>query len=120
MDTVSDEPVVHRDIAGNQIKLDDFVLYATTQGHSSTLKFGRVSRLADRPSAYVVNSPGKMFPTLRLITVSRHWNGTWHLQKNGREVTVDRLEQVMIVPRASVPPDVLALLGKEEDYVPFG
>ncbi len=110
----------HLDVTKRQIKPGDFVVYTSTQGRSAVLKFGRVTQLAERDGAYVGKEERTKFPTLRLVTVSRHWSQGWRLQKNGGEVTVDRLEQVMVITHEQVPVEARPLLKTEKDYVPYG
>ena len=94
--------------------MGDYVSYATMIGHSARLRFGVVTRLAERSHRW----NGKSVPTLRVIAAD--WqqysrpSGTWSTGgaplKNGGEVTLGELERVVVLGRSNMPRALLEVL----------
>jgi hypothetical protein len=108
-----------KDMAGNHIQPGDYIVYAALWDRSATLKYGRVTRLAERKSAYTYTNQDRVpVPTIRVISVDRssHWEDgkylgvVWHVQKDGKEVALGELERMLVIDRHQVPKDVRELL----------
>jgi hypothetical protein len=100
----------HKDIAGQEIKVGDYICYAALWDRSATMKFGKVTRLADRDEAYVYNRERKKIPTIRLRSVDRDWHDKWKVQAKGKEITLGYLDRLIVVPAELVPPAAKELL----------
>lgn len=105
----------HFDIANNEIKPGDFVIYSALWDRSATLKYGIVTRLAKRGSSRYLLESEKY--TVRVLSVDRNWSGktkitTWELQKKGKEVTLGFLDRMLVVPSTLVPIQAKEVLQK--------
>ena len=99
--------VEHKDLAGNDIRVGDYVAYAALWSRSAVLKFGIVVALKERGNT----------GTIGVITVDRSWmwgatppRRIWELQNNGREITLGFTDRCIVVSGSSVPNEVLGLL----------
>lgn len=105
---------MHRDSTGREIRVGDYICYSAMRSQSCKLKFGKVLATPVRKPFY----SDKEVPTLRVSTAmeSHHWkNGKfieneWHLQKDGKSVTLDKLENVLVIPASILPAPLLTLL----------
>jgi hypothetical protein len=104
--------IEHRDIQGAPIKVGDIVCYAALWSRSATLRYGRVTELAERKERSWDDS--EPIPTLRVVTVDRNYNDQWEFQNKGRPVTLSFLDRMMVVPDEMVAPDALTLLRSTE------
>lgn len=101
---------MHEDIAGMPICIGDYIIYAALWDRSATLKYGKVTRLAERDEAWTGNPDRKKVPTLRLRSVDRDWHGKWELQRGGKETTLGFMDRLMVVLPAQVPEEARSLL----------
>lgn len=99
---------MHEDIAGMPICVGDYIIYAALWDRSATLKYGKVTRLAERDESWRSGSDKKL--TLRLRSVDRDWDGKWELQRGGKETTLGFLDRLMVVLPAQVPEEARSLL----------
>lgn len=108
----------HIDVVGNKIREGSFVAYSASIGRSAILKFGIVTRLAERDVAHSGYDDDTRY-TVRLITVDRHdkqinddgTRGTWKLQNKGNEITASYMDRLLVVSAShQLPPGVRELL----------
>lgn len=109
-----DKMTTHLDIAGKRIEVGDFILYAALWDRSATLKYGLVTKLAEREESWVpaLRGPGKV-PTIRAISVDRGWHHEgrrWSLQKQGKPITLSFTDRMLAVGVADVPAEVRTML----------
>lgn len=92
----------HRDLAGVEVKIGSYVAYAASLGRCPILKYGVVTRLAERKDTWNED----MRPTIRVITVERDERFTgvgkpkgisWEIQKKGQEIALGFLERLIVV-----------------------
>lgn len=110
--TIRDNTCEYLDVAGMEIGVGSYVVYAASLGQSNVLKFGKVTKLVDRE-----NRGGDVVsyePTVRLVTVERDWRGGWNIQKNGKAVALDRMHTILVITEGQVPPMAKRLLDGEE------
>lgn len=101
----------HVDAFKREIHVGDYIAYAALWSRSATLKFGIVTRLADKDNAYTPDKliPDKV-PTIRARTVDRNWGNDWEIQSKGKEITLGYLDRLIVIDRDSVPEEIKALL----------
>lgn len=106
----------YKDLAGNDIRVGDYVVYSALWDRSAVLKFGKVERLAEREANWYRKKPEA---TIRVRTVDRHteWRDGkplkeyWMLQKQGQETTLGFLNRMLVIGSEHVPPDALRVLN---------
>lgn len=92
----------HYDLADIQIRVGNFVVYAASWGRCPVLKYGIVTRLAERKDW---RKEDELTPTIRVISVDRSpiWiNGKnmgfkWELQKDGQEIALGFMDRLLVV-----------------------
>jgi hypothetical protein len=92
----------HYDIADNPIYPESFVIYAALWDRSATLKYGIVTRLAEKESPGYLRRENEKY-TVRLLTVDRDYDRKWEVQKDGNEVALGFLDRMLVVPKDRVP-----------------
>ena len=102
------------DRTGREIHPTDLIAYAASQGDSPTLKFGRVQKLKESKPRW--KGDEETHPKLGILSIEfgYDWNSgsrevCWHLQNNGKEVTITP-DKVIVVPTAALSPEMLNLL----------
>lgn len=100
-----------QDIAGQQITVGCVVVYGVSRQSSAELKYGIVTRLAQRKDGY-----GEPTPTIRVVSVdcSWHWHEhsrEWKPQRDGREIALANLDCMLVVPWEQVPEGARAALA---------
>ena len=106
-----------KDALGRDITVGDFVCYSAMLSQSCKMKFGKVTKLATRKGWY---GSGEEVPTLRVKTAldSHFWekgthkfnDGAWHLQNDGKPITIDKLENVVVIQPEMLPQAALDIL----------
>lgn len=129
----------HLDMAGKPILAGSLIVYATSQQASGRMKCGIVRELQWRDVERWVGGassqagghghyePAKQ-PKLSVITaengidwLSRHDGASdslehvWHIQKRGRAVMLDRLDEVLVVDEGALPAHVVTMLREALD-----
>lgn len=99
---------MHKDIAGADLKPGDYIIYAALWDRSATLKYGKVTRLAERDESWRSGQP--KLPTIRLRSVDRDWDGKWELQRGGKETTLGFLDRLLVVYPEQLPAGVKEML----------
>lgn len=98
----------HIDAAGKDIIPGAFFVYATRIADRSHLQFGRVVELKQVPRDYGQRE-GK--PKIGAITVQLGWrDDKWEATGKGRVQTIERLDAVLVVPRTTLHPAMLAAI----------
>ena len=100
----------HKDIAGRDIKVGDYIIYAALWDRSATLKYGKVTGLAERDGAWCYNAEPRKTPTVKIYSADRDFNGKWELQKKGHVVTLGYLDRLSVIEPHQVPADAKKLL----------
>jgi hypothetical protein len=105
--------VEYKDFANRQVKVGDFIAYATKRYSSAFLRFGYVRRLksyrktlwkkvGDGYESYVIDEP-----SLGIYSVDTSWRDSkMAILNKGREVTLSDLDKVVVVAESSVPEEV--------------
>jgi hypothetical protein len=109
-----------KDALGRDIKVGDYVCYSAMLSQSCKMKFGKVTELKSRPNRWTHVDERPELPTLRVKTAldSHYWEkgtykfheGAWHLQADGKPITIDKLENVVVLRREDMPQAALELL----------
>ena len=99
---------IHCDIRGTYIVPGDFIVYAALMGRSPVLKYGIVTRLAERDQKWSVANP--VIPVLKVITADYGYRGEWGLQKKGAEITLGFVNRIFVVRGIDVPGEVEDML----------
>ncbi len=106
----------HEDLAGNPIKVGDYVAYAALWSRSATLKYGRVLALTETK---VPSYGSEKAPKVQVVTVDRSWDDSWEIQGGGWEnkdpakaklVTLGFVDRMLVVTKAQIPDDARKLL----------
>ena len=97
--------IEYTDIGGKEIQVGSYIAYAAALGRCAILKLGVVVAL----------KAGKV----KAVTAEKVWRwGTgedqWGLQKNGSPITLAFTERMVVVPRDSIPDEVLTLFEANE------
>lgn len=100
----------HYDIADNEIKPGDFVIYAALWSRTAALKYGIVTRLAEREDGALYDRDAKY--TIRVLSVDRDHDDKWEIQKEGKEMALGFLSRLLVVPSELVPTQAKAILRK--------
>lgn len=124
----------HLDMAGKLILRGSLIVYATSQQASGRMKCGIVRELQWRNTKRWVAGASRtnggdghyepaQQPKLSVITaengidwLSRHDGASdslehvWHIQKRGRAVMLDRLDEVLVVDDSTLPVHVVTML----------
>ncbi len=105
---------MHKDIAGEEIKVGDFIVYTALAGRSAVMRFGRVVDLKERDAS--LYGPKDKIPTLRVITAEASWSqkGRWNLQKKGGVVTLGFLDRLLVVNGDVLPRGAWEVLRERE------
>jgi len=103
-----------RDLAGNEIKLGNYVAYAASWSRSPILKYGIVTRLAERKHRYwpTDSETGKSTPSIGVLTVDRDFKKQWEIQREGKEIVLGFLDRLLVVSPQQVPFEALDILSK--------
>lgn len=104
----------HYDLADVRIDEGSFVAYAASWGRCPVLKYGIVTRLAERKD-WRSDDP---IPTIRVISVDRNekWDQgkklgvAWEVQKKGQEMALGFLDRLLVV--TTLPAGAKAALQK--------
>lgn len=94
----------HHDLAGTAIGPGDFIVYAALWSRSPVLKYGVVTRLAER------DGYGGTAATIRVISVDRTYRDDWELQRGGKDTTLGFLDRLLVIPSSTVPEAAMRLL----------
>lgn len=90
------------------------MVYSALWDRSAVLKYGLVTRLADRQEEHWLpkkkSSEMWLRATIRLRSVDRNYDDDWELQKGGKEITIGFMDRLLVVPRTAVPATALKLL----------
>lgn len=106
--------VEHKDLAGKQIEVGSFVVYAALWDRSAVLKYGIVSSLKERKDAWRPQTRDYgPIPTVGIVSVDRGWEHQWELQNDGKEITLGFVDRCLVVPTFAVPTDAMHLLTEE-------
>lgn len=127
----------HLDMAGKPILVGSLIVYATSSNSSGRMKCGIVRDLQWRPTqrwvggASLSNGGDGRYedheqPKINVITVENgvDWlaervrkdgissalEQTWHVQKRGRTVMLDRFDELLVVSEDSLPQHVVLML----------
>lgn len=99
----------YKDLAGREIKVGDYVIYAALWSRSAVLKFGKVVSLAARKHGeYSLKKEDT--PTLRVTSVD-NFLGKYELQNHGTPITLGFLDRVLVID--SVPDNIAKLLSQK-------
>lgn len=101
----------HIDAAGKDITPGAYFVYSTRIADRAHLQFGRVLELKTGERGY----PTSTIPKIGAITVNNAfaWRGDgWRACGNGRVQTLERLDALLVVPRTSLSPDILAAIER--------
>jgi len=133
MDSQGSRPQ-HLDMAGKPILTGSLIVYATSTNSSGRMKCGIVQELKWRKRERWVGGASQANggdghyedseqPKLNVITAehgvdwdrsreSDTWSAepTWHLQKHGKTVMLDRFEEILVVGEDSLPAHVVTML----------
>lgn len=124
----------HLDMAGKPILRGSLIVYATSQQASGRMKCGIVRELQWRNTERWVGGASRtnggdghyepvQQPKLSVITaengidwLARHDGATtslehaWHVQKRGRAIMLDRLDELLVVDESALPVQVITML----------
>src|SRR6478736_7577235 len=95
----------YRDLAGQDIKVGDYVIYSTSEGRAAVMKLGQVTELTRRktPRHEWGNWNFAIFdPTVKVVSIDPWREGsTWEwsraLQNGGRPVTLGEFGRILVV-----------------------
>lgn len=93
-------------MAGNEITIGSYIVYAIRAGSSSDMKMGKVVELSSVEPYYTT----KPRPMIKVSTVVRDYNKNWRLQKNGKPFDFSDLGRVYVIE--NVPDEVKELLER--------
>lgn len=82
------------DMAGQEMKAGDYIVYSAAAGRAGVMKMGRIVELAQRKDRW---RPGKTYPVVKAVSVDqwRSWSGG--LQNGGRPVTLGLFDRILVV-----------------------
>lgn len=96
--------MVYLDLAGNQLHVARYIVYAATWGRSSVLKYGIITRRTFAAPCSYRAEPNT--PKIGVITVDRcSWKDpeVWEVQKNGQEQVLGYLDRMLAIDAGQVP-----------------
>lgn len=96
--------LVYLDLAGNELHVARYIVYAATWGRSSVLKYGIITRRTFAPPSNYRAEPNT--PKIGVITVDRcSWKDprVWEVQKNGQEQVLGYLDRMLAIDAGQVP-----------------
>lgn len=96
---------MHKDIAGNEIKVGDFIFYATRAGSSVYMKFGRVQELLN-----VKTWRAEPVPKIRIMAVLVGWSEDSFV-KQSKPSLLTEFRRALVIPESSLPAKVRDLLA---------
>lgn len=108
----------YKDLAGQEIKVGDFVVYTALWSRSAVMKYGKVVELGIRKDKYDENKPGE--PTLKIISADRGFifnpltkdhDNAWIIQAQGKKITLGFLDRTLVISPAQMPKEVYQLLS---------
>lgn len=92
----------HTDLAGNEITVGVFIVYAAALGRCSILKYGQVRELTSGTADYHRQTVAK----ISIVSVDHNFK----LQKKGGRHTLGFLDRVLVVGSGQLPEGVAATL----------
>jgi hypothetical protein len=96
--------LVYRDLAGNELHVARYIVYAATWGRSSVLKYGIITRRTFAPPCNYRAEPNT--PKIGVITADRcSWKDpeVWEVQKNGQEQVLGYLDRMLAIDSNQLP-----------------